>query len=157
MPLASATPAPAALFDVLNSLGLSQEHTPVFLVFFRSDCPWCASDLPQFAQIFRRHTDLELHIIGVAVGNDTPERAQEFARDKEWTLPVVTDPSGALRAAFQIGRVPAIVMVNATGLVERTYEGATEQLTGILEQTIFAAAHKTAPPEYDMVGNGCAP
>jgi hypothetical protein len=53
--------------------------------------------------------------------------------------------------------VPAVVAINAQGLVERTYEGATEQLPGIVEQTIFALAHSSEPPEYEMIGNGCAP
>lgn len=157
MPLQTATPAPAVLNDLLQKLGLSSQGHPVFLNFLRSDCPWCASEMPQLSEIYARHRDLTPHIIGVAVGTDSAEKAAGFARDKALSFPVVADEGGALREAFEIERVPAIVAINARGLVERTYEGATEQLPGILEQTLFALAHGSTPPEYEMIGNGCAP
>ncbi len=157
MPLAPATPAPAALADLLRSLDLEAETTPVFLNFFRSDCPWCQSDLPRLAEAYGRHNDLHIHVLAVAVGDDNAESATAFAAEHEWPFAVVADESGTLRAGFGVERVPTVVLVGGTGLVECTYEGATEQLAGILEQTIFAAAHGTEPPEYHMVGNGCAP
>ena len=157
MSLQPATPAPAILGDLLAQLALPTQDHPVFLNFFRSDCPWCASEVPQLSDIYARHRDLTPIIIGVAVGNDDAQKAADFARDKALSFPVVADESGALKAAFAIERVPAIVAINAQGLVERTYEGATEQLPGILEQTLFALAHSNEPPQYDMIGNGCAP
>lgn len=157
MPLQPATPSPAILSEFLAQLGLENDQRPIFLNFFRSDCPWCASEIPRLSEIYARHADLTLHALAVAVGHDSPEAAQSFARDKDLHIPVVTDQNGTLKAAFGIERVPAVVAINAQGLVERTYEGATEQLPGIVEQTIFALAHSSEPPEYDMIGNGCAP
>ena len=157
MSLQPATPAPAILRDLLVQLDFSGENQPVFLNFFRSDCPWCAAEVPQLSEIYARHTTLSPRIIGVAVGNDTAQMAADFARDKVLSFPVVADENGALKTAFGIERVPAIVAINSQGLVERTYEGVTQQLPGILEQTLFALAHDSEPPEYDMVGNGCAP
>ena len=157
MSLQPATPAPALLSDLLSQSGLVHDGRPVFLNFFRSDCPWCASEVPRLSEIYARHADLTLHIVGVAVGEDSTERAMTFAQDKGITFPIITDAGGVVKAAFGIERVPAVVAINAQGLVERTYEGATEQLTGIVEQTLFALAHGSEPPEYDMVGNGCAP
>ncbi len=157
MSLQPATPAPAILAELLTQLGFAPDDKPVFLNFFRSDCPWCASEMPQLSEIYARHEGLNAHIIGIAVGVDTAESAAQFARDKQLCFPTIADPSGALKTAFAIERVPAIVAVNAHNLVERTYEGVTEQLPGILEQTLFALAHESEPPEYDMIGNGCAP
>lgn len=157
MSLQPATPAPAILAELLTQIGLTPDDQPVFLNFFRSDCPWCASEMPQLSEIYARHEDLSVHIIGVAVGADTAESAAQFAREKLLSFPVIADGSGALKTAFSIERVPAIVAINAHNLVERTYEGVTEQLPGILEQTLFALAHESEPPEYDMIGNGCAP
>lgn len=157
MSLQPATPAPAITDDLLAQAGLSRDQQPVFLNFFRSDCPWCAAEVPQLSEIYARRADLPGCVVGVAVGDDTGESAARFAREKQLSFPVVADESGALRAAFGIERVPAVVAINAHGLVERTYQGATEQLPGILEQTLFALAHSSEPPEYDMIGNGCAP
>ncbi len=157
MPLQPATPAPQITAQLLAQLGLSDDNKPIFLNFFRSDCPWCASEMPQIAEIYAAHEKLGAHIIGVAVGSDTPELATRFAREKLLQFPVAADQGGELKSAFAIERVPSIVAINAQGLIERTYEGVTEQLIGILEQTLYALAHDSEPPEYDMIGNGCAP
>jgi peroxiredoxin len=157
MPLQPATPAPHITAELLAQLGLKEDNKPIFLNFFRSDCPWCASEMPQLSEIYARHETLGAHIIGVAVGNDTIETTSQFAREKLLSFPTIADQNGVLKSAFAIERVPAIVAINARGLVERTYEGVTEQLPGILEQTLFALAHDSEPPEYDMIGNGCAP
>ena len=157
MSLQPATPAPDALDDLLQRLDLERDDQAVFLNFFRSDCPWCASEMPQLAEVYRRHEKLDFLVVGIAVGSDDEAAAQNFANAKNLDFPVAADENGALKKAFAIERVPAIVAINAQGLVERTYEGVTEQLAGILEQTIMAIAHDNAPPAYDMIGNGCAP
>ena len=151
------TPAPAVLGELLHKAGFKVGNRPAFIVFFRSDCTWCTSEVPRLAIAFNRHLDLKVNVMGVAVGQDGEGTAQEFARDKGWHFPVVTDPDGTVKAAFGVERVPSVVLVNREGNIQRNYEGATEQLVGILEQTIFAAAHNSEPPAYNMVGNGCAP
>lgn len=157
MSLQPATPAPDALDTLLEKLELERDNQAIFLNFFRSDCPWCASEMPQIAEVYRRHAKLDFLVAGIAVGADDDAAAQLFANAKELDFSVTSDQSGALKAAFNIARVPAIVVINPQGLVERTYEGVTEQLAGILEQTVLAVAHNHTPPDYDMVGNGCAP
>ena len=157
MSLQPATPAPGALDDLLQTLDLERDKQALFLNFFRSDCPWCASEMPQLSTVYERHAKLDFLVAGIAVGTDDAESAQLFANAKDLSFPVTADPTGALKAAFGIERVPAIVVINAQGLVERTYQGVTEQLAGILEQTVLALAHDHTPPDYDMVGNGCAP
>ena len=157
MPLQPATPAPDALDDLLDNLELERDGQPVILNFFRSDCPWCASEMPQIAEVYRRHQKLDFILAGIAVGSDSADDATNFANAKNLDFPTLADTDGALRSAFAIERVPAFVVINAQGLVERTYEGVTEQLAGILEQTVLAVAHDSTPPAYDMIGNGCAP
>lgn len=157
MPLQPATPAPQILAQLLSQLGLPEDNQPIFLNFFRSDCPWCASEMPQLSAIYANHDKLDIHVIGIAVGSDTPATATQFVRDKQLSFPTLADEGGTVKTAFAIERVPAIVAINSHGLIERTYEGVTEQLPGILEQTLYALAHDSEPPEYDMIGNGCAP
>lgn len=157
MPLQSATPAPAVLDDFLARAPVSNSNSPTVLVFLRSDCPWCASEVPRLSDVFGRMTKLELRVLGIAGGTDSPATATSFAQEKALNFPVVADESGELRAAFSIERVPSIVIINSSGLVERTFEGVTEQLAGIVAQTLAAVANDATPPQYNMVGNGCAP
>ena len=157
MPLQPATPAPGALDELLRALDIERDDQPVILNFFRSDCPWCASEMPQLAEVYRRHETLGFLLAGIAVGNDSADDATNFANAKNLGFPTMADEGGHLSGAFGIERVPALVVINGRNLIERTYEGVTEQLAGILEQTIMAVAHDNTPPVYDMIGNGCAP
>lgn len=157
MPLQSATPAPFLLDDFLVRADVVSPNRPVVLVFLRSDCPWCASEVPRLSDVFVRQSKLGLSVAGVACGQDSSEMAARFHAEKQLSFPVLPDENGALREAFAIERVPSVVIINARGLVERTFEGVTEQLSGIVEQTLGAVANDAQPPSYEMVGNGCAP
>ena len=157
MPLQSATPAPSALDEFLARASVARENRPVVLVFLRSDCPWCASEVPRLSDIFARHAKFDLAVLGVACGHDSTETASRFQSEKQISFPVVPDEGSALRNAFAIERVPSIVIMNAQGLVECTFEGVTEQLGGIVEQTLGAVVDNSVPPFYEMIGNGCAP
>lgn len=157
MPLQSATPAPAVLDEFLARAPVSGSNHPTVLVFLRSDCPWCASEVPRLSEVFGRLQKLELRALGIAGGADSPATAARWAEEKALIFPVVADERGELRAAFAIERVPSVVVINRAGLVERTFEGVTEQLAGIVAQTLSAVANDATPPQYNMVGNGCAP
>lgn len=156
MPLQSATPAPAIVDEVLLELGLPNDGRPIYLNFFRSDCPWCATEMPRLSDIYARHQKLNYHAIAIACGQDSLDSATQFAQSRQISLPLYADANGALKSVFGIDRVPAIVMIGGQGLVERTFIGVTEQLPGIVEQTLYAGADGSQPPAYDMVGNGCA-
>lgn len=150
------TPAPAVLDEVLSRLGIHPGKQPIFLNFFRSDCPWCTSEIPRIAEVYGLHPQLQVAVIGIAE-HESEESGRQYAESLGWKFPVIADPQGSLRAAFEIERVPSVAVIDLHGRVCRVYEGATEQLPGILDQTMFAVAHDTEPPEYSMVGNGCAP
>ncbi len=157
MPLQSATPAPEFLNAFLARAGLARDNRPVVLVFLRSDCPWCASEAPRLSDVFARAAKLDLRFVGVAGGHDSPDSAARFRDEKQLNFPVVADDNGALTTAFAIERVPSVVVLNAHGLVERTFAGVTEQLAGIVERSLGAVADDLPLPTYDMIGNGCAP
>jgi peroxiredoxin len=133
---------------------------PVLLNFFNSTCPWCQTEMPRLAQIYRRLNDdkeVDVAILGIVVGQDTPHSAAQFAAEKQLDFPIAVDAEGTVRSAYQLERVPTLVLVDGQGIVQRVYEGASEQLAGIVEQTIFAAASGYELPDYNLIGNGCAP
>jgi len=157
MPLASATPAPAATCYLLANAGIAVQTAPVFLTFFRIDCPWCVSELPRLAEMYNRRSQLKFHVVGVVGGTATEAENRAFAEEKGWGFPIVADPDLKWHHLFEVERVPTIVLIDADGNIERSYEGASGQLVGILDQTIYSAVHRTEPPSFNMVGNGCAP
>jgi len=153
-----ASPAPAELTEILRLANINDDGNPIMLNFFRTDCPWCATFVPHLSEVYARHDfKLKIHEVGIVSGHNTAEMAEKFKKEKLIVFPIIVDAENLFVQAFGIERVPSIVVINADRQVERVYAGVTEQLTGILEQTLFAVANHTAPPEYEMVGNGCAP
>jgi peroxiredoxin len=128
---------------------------PVLLNFFKSNCPWCQTALLRLAPVYARLKDVRMGVLGIAVGEDAATAAR-FASEKELIIPVLLD-EGAVCRAFGVKRVPTFVLVDESGKIARVYEGATEQLTGIIELTLLAAAGHHELPEYSLVGNGCSP
>jgi peroxiredoxin len=130
--------------------------TPVLLNFFRTDCTWCTVEMPKLANAFRRHRDVAVHFLGIASDSDVT-LIEGFASQQQLDFPILHDSNGATMRAYGIERVPTFIVVDADGSVTRIYEGSSEQLAGIVEQTLMAAARGDELPEYSLVGNGCAP
>ena len=150
--------APDVTFTNLNNKEISLSSLkgePVLLNFFKSNCTWCRSEMLNLAYVYRRVDNVQIKIIGVLVGQDAATAAQ-FAEEQNLDIPMMTDEAGASQAAFQLERVPTLVFLDASGKVACVYEGATEQLAGIVEQTILAIAGGHELPEYSLVGNGCS-
>ncbi len=139
---------PAPNFALADSQGQTIElarlrGAPVLLNFFKSDCSWCQVEIPKLAEVYRRHADLDLRVVGVAVGEATAQ-AEQFAREKELDFPIVVD-AGETGAAYGLERVPTLVLVDAAGIVTQVYEGSSEQLASIVEQTMLAAVRGDKP------------
>ena len=128
----------------------------ILLTVFHSGCPWCRIELPRLAGIYAGHDDLNVQILGIAVGQDTPESAQAFAQELELTFPIGVDTRGEMRQAYPLGRVPTILVIDRAGMILRAYEGWAEQLPGIVDQAMLSIARGDELPDYALVGNGCA-
>lgn len=132
----------------------SFQGEPVLLNFFKSNCVWCRSELVNLAYVYRRTENVQVKILGVLVGQDATTAA-EFAAEQNLDIPILLDRPSESQTAFQLERVPTLILLDGSGKVVRVFEGATEQLAGIVEQTILAIAGDQELPEYSLVGNGC--
>jgi cytochrome c biogenesis protein CcmG/thiol:disulfide interchange protein DsbE len=159
--LVAGAPAPTFTLVDLNNETVSLpalRGKPVILNFFHSGCAWCRTELPKLAEIYARHEDkTPVAIVGIAVGDDTMESARQFASDQNLDFPIVVDADRTLRGAYGLERVPTVIFVDESGLVQRIYEGSSEQLGGIVEQALLSSARGDELPDFALVGNGCAP
>lgn len=138
-----------------NAVQLSQwRGKPVLLNFFKSTCPWCQAEMPKLGEVYRRHADLEVQVFGIVIGKDDETSAARFAAEKGLDFPLAVDTQKTVRELYPLRRVPTIVLIDAEGNIQRVYEGSSEQLSGIVEQTMLAAARGDQPPDYYLVGNG---
>jgi peroxiredoxin len=139
-------------------LSLSEMRgAPMVLNFFHTGCTWCRAMIPQLDNIYDRLVNLDVPILGIVVGEDTPETARAFARENDINILLGVDEDRSIRAAYGLERVPTVVLLDAEGFVVRVYQGSTEQLPGLVEQAIYALARGDEAPEISLVGNGCAP
>jgi peroxiredoxin len=139
-----------------QTVRLSDLHgTPVLLNFYKSNCSWCQTEMPQLAQVYERLNDVNVKVFGIDIGDDSATAAR-FANEKGLEFPILLGDS-ATALTYHLKRVPTLVLVDETGNIACVYEGVTEQLSGIVELTMLAAAGRHELPEYSLVGNGCSP
>ncbi|HVF09262.1 MAG TPA: TlpA disulfide reductase family protein [Abditibacteriaceae bacterium] len=129
---------------------------PLLLNFYNSTCSWCQMEMPRLADVYRRQADVDVQVLGIVTADDEATAAA-FAKDKRLDFPSVLDSEHQVCADYAVERVPTLVLVNAEGVVDCVYEGASEQLAGVVEQTMLAAARGDELPEYRLIGNGCGP
>ena len=158
--MAVAMGSPAPEFSLTDLQGTTYQmsqfnDTPLLLFFFRTDCTWCHVEMPKLAEARRRHKDVAVQVVGIAAGDDLT-LIQDYAKQHEIEYPVLFDKNAEVSRAFGLERVPSVVLIGANGTISRVYEGSSEQLSGIVEQTLMAAARGDEPPEYSLIGNGCA-
>ena len=140
-----------------QSVQLSQlRGTPVLLNFYNSTCPWCQTEMPRLADVYRRQDEVSVHVLGIVTADDQTAAAA-FAQDKRLEFASVLDSEHQVSDAYAIERVPTVVLINEEGVIARVYQGASEQLAGVVEQTLLAAAGGAELPEYHLIGNGCGP
>ncbi len=149
--------APEVTFTDLQNAPLllsSLRGEPVVLNFITGNCTWCRTEMLNLAYVYRRVEHVQIKVLGVIVGQDS-DAASQFATEQNLDISMVVAKAEDVQRAFHLERVPSVVFLDAEGKIACAYEGATEQLAGIVEQTILAIAGEQELPEYSLVGNGC--
>lgn len=118
---------------------------PAAVVFYKVTCPTCQMAAPAMEHLYRAYTDRFL-----AVVQDPPERAEEFARAYDVTFPATTDaPPYEVSDAFRVEVVPTLFVV-ADGKVHDVAESwdrdgwnrAAANLAGLLGTKPAAVSHE---------------
>jgi peroxiredoxin len=131
--------------------------TPIVLNFFHTGCTWCRAMMPQLDDVYDRYAELDVTILGIAVGEDTEEVVRAFVRDQDINIFTGVDEDRSIRQAFGLERAPTVILIDREGRVDKIYEGSSEQLPGIVDQAILALANNGETPDFTLIGNGCAP
>ncbi|NLC57596.1 MAG: TlpA family protein disulfide reductase [Armatimonadetes bacterium] len=130
----------------------ANEHT--FLVFWKSSCPYCQEYVPQLGAVFQRHSEAPVRVLGVAVGADTAESAARFQQSANFPFPTGVDEQREVRQAYQLFRVPTIVLVDPTGEVLRTYIGGRGEMVTAIDDALTSIEKGIAVAGYDLEGSG---
>jgi len=131
--------------------------TGVVLNFFHTGCTWCRAMIPQLDAVYDRLENIEIPILGIAVGEDTTDSVRAFAKEHDINIFLGVDSDRSIRQSYGLERVPTVVLVDSDGFVARVYTGSSEQLPGIVHQAVMSLAGGDETPNFAHIGNGCAP
>jgi protein-disulfide isomerase/thiol-disulfide isomerase/thioredoxin/uncharacterized membrane protein len=115
---------------------LGSEQTagkPVIMTFWATWCGPCRKELPALAELYEKHKDDGLVIIGVNV-DEQPAKLASFLKKTPLPFPVVLDTDSSLKARFDADTVPATYWIEKDGTIKQKTVGYDERKKPLLEE-----------------------
>lgn len=116
---AADTPAlpklPAVDGSVHDLADIARRHRALVINFWASWCGPCLVELPEFDAVWRELRGRGLAMVGVNAG-EKAEKALPFVRQLGLAMPLLLDPQGAAREAFNVfSALPVTAIVDRQG------------------------------------------
>ena len=109
----------------------------VVLSFWASWCGDCRRALPELNDLYARHRDAGLVMLGINLDRDA-ERAREFARVLELDFPVLMDADGVVSRLYAVEQVPRIVVIDRDGVMRHVHDSPDAAGSDVLVEEIVA-------------------
>lgn len=94
----------------------------VMLSFSASWCGDCRTQLEELAGMHSRYRDAGVTLLTVSL-DQSERQASELAKSLKSAYPVLHDAGGAVGRMYEIGKLPAIVLIDRSGTVREVFEG----------------------------------
>jgi peroxiredoxin len=89
---------------------------PVILGFWSSSCSVCTRQLATLNRLYKTYRSAGLVVLGVSVDDDL-RQAEQYARARGVTFPMLLDQSKGVGRSFAVSRLPTIVLIDRSGVV----------------------------------------
>lgn len=132
-PLPAQEPYPAAgiqapdfTLTALNGMAWNLERMRgniVLVNFWASWCEPCRQEIPQLQQLYERHSDDGLVVVGVS--DEDPGKARQFLEEHGIGYPSLHDDAGSVMQSYQITAIPTSLIIGRDGQLLRRMEGYT--------------------------------
>jgi len=118
----------------------------VVLNFWATWCTPCEVEMPTLENLWVRHRDRGLVVVGVTVDRGGPRSIIDpYVRGKKLTFPILLDPDMSTARAWRVTGIPATFLVKPTGEVAGVAHGAREwdskEMVALLETLFPRPAH----------------
>jgi len=136
----SATAPEFELFGLLGGPPVSLEDVRgkvVYLDFWASWCAPCREAMPLYESMYREIGSDRFEILAINL-DEEPEDAVGFMARHPVSYPVLSDPSGATAAAWDIKVMPTSFLLDSSGRVVKAYPGFKASHMGEIRADIDA-------------------
>ena len=118
----------------------------IILEFWASWCVPCMVSLPRLEALHAwiQSADVAAEIYCINVG-ETSDRAREVWSAKRFTMPLLSDPDGAIAETFDVVTLPTTVLA-IDGRVEQVHVGSRRTQLTAMKQRITAMLETAASP-----------
>ena len=96
--------------------------TPMVVNMWFSSCVPCKKELPDFAEVDAETGDA-VRFVGLNL-QDTPQRAEQFARDAGVGYEILLDPEQESALELDVAVFPSTLFVDASGRIVELHQGA---------------------------------
>jgi peroxiredoxin len=118
------------------AMRLGEQRGHVVLVnFWASWCGPCRQEIPQLNRLHDAYRSAGLKLLGVNVDED-PRRAADAARRQGIRFPVLLDSDKSVVRRWDLGSMPATVLIDRDGRVRHLHRGWHEGLDQTYERQI---------------------
>lgn len=126
---------------------------PLLVLFFSIDCPACVGRALPFSRLVAARYPA-LRIVGIHSQLEggrahTPEQVRAVAERQQFSHPVLLDDGGTTFSAYGASGTPHWVLIDAQGIVRKSFWGSTQGPQQRLEYALqehFSGAHPVQPP-----------
>jgi len=138
---AAATPQAAAPDFTLRSadggnLRLQEQRGQVVLVnFWASWCGPCRQEMPHLSRLYDKYRASGFTLLGVNIDDD-PRQASQAAARLGLKFPVLLDADKAVSRLYDLGSMPATVLIDRDGRVRYLHRGYREGMEEAYERQI---------------------
>lgn len=118
------------------NLHLAEQRGRVVLVnFWASWCGPCRQEMPQLNKLHDKYRAAGLVMLGINIDDD-PRQAAELAARYQIRFPVLLDTDKAVVKRYDLGAMPATVLIDRDGRVRQLHRGYREGLELTYDQQI---------------------
>lgn len=135
--------APDFTLTALNGMAwnLARMRGSVVLVnFWATWCEPCRQELPQLQQLYERHSNDGLVVLGIS--DEEPGKAQQYLEERGIGYPSLHDAAGTVMQSYQIGAIPTSLIIGRDGQLLQRMEGYTP--TGSFERALRPLLARTS-------------